>query len=75
MDVEEFQPIEKGFLKLTLQTKGITPSERALETVPKNGVRSCVPFRVRSLGPLERCSTNAIVSKELRHAMKRLNNN
>ena len=50
MDVEEFQPTEKWFLKLTLQTKWITPSERALETVPKNGVRSCVPFHLRSLG-------------------------
>ena len=55
LDVEEFQPIEKLFLKLTLQTKWITPSERALVTMPKNGVRSCVPFHLRSLGPLERC--------------------
>ena len=55
MAVEEFQPTRKRFLKLTLRTKWITPSERALKTVPKNGVRNCVHFCLRSLGALERC--------------------
>ena len=55
MAVEEFQPMRKWSLELTLQTKWITPSERALETVPENGVRSCVHFCLRLLGPLERC--------------------
>ena len=53
--VEEFQPTRKRFLKLTLRTKWITPSERALKTVPENGVGNCVHFCLRSLGALERC--------------------
>ena len=57
MAVEEFQPMRKRFLKLTLRTKWITPSERTLKTVQENGVGSCVHFCLRSLGPLERCVT------------------
>ena len=34
----------KWFLNLTLQTKWITPSERAWNTVPKNALGSCVQF-------------------------------
>ena len=52
---EEFQPMRKPFLKLTTQIRQIRPSARALKTVPKNCVRSCVHFCFRSLGPLERC--------------------
>ena len=51
----KFQPMRKRFLKLTLQTKWITPRERALKTVPQNDVGSCVHFCLRSLGLLERC--------------------
>ena len=47
--------MRKQFLKLTLQTKWITPSERALKTVLENDVRSCVHFCLRSLWHLERC--------------------
>ena len=35
MAVEKIQPMRKRFAKLTLRTKSITPSERALEIVPK----------------------------------------
>ena len=47
--------MRKWFFKLTLRTKLITPIERALKIVPKSGIRSCVHFCLRSLGPLERC--------------------
>ena len=50
MAVEEFQPTRKWFLMLTLGTKWIKPSERALKTVPKNDVGSCVHFCLRLLG-------------------------
>ena len=50
MAVEEFQPTKKWFLKLTLQTKWITPSEKALKTVPENGVGSCVHIFRGNLG-------------------------
>ena len=40
--VEKFQPMRKRFAKLTLQTKLITPSERAFKMVSKDGVISCV---------------------------------
>ena len=55
MALEKIQPMRKWFLKLTLRTKWITPSERALKTVPDNGVGSCVHFCLRSLVALERC--------------------
>ena len=42
------------FLKLTLRTKS-HQSERVLKPVSENGVRTCVNFCLRSLGPLERC--------------------
>ena len=38
------------YLKLTIATKRITPYERVWKTVPENGVISCVPFCLRSLG-------------------------
>ena len=43
------------FLKLTLQTKWITPCERAWKNVLENGVGNCVHFCLRPLEPLERC--------------------
>ena len=55
MAIEKFQPMRKRFVKLTLWTKWITPSERALKTVPRNGFGNCVHFCLRSLGALERC--------------------
>ena len=55
MAVEEFQPTRKWFLKLTLRTKWIMPGERALKTVPENGVRRFVHFCLRSLWPFEKC--------------------
>ena len=55
MALEKFSPPGKWFLKLTLQIKWSTPSERASKSVHKNGVVSCVQFCLRSLGPLERC--------------------
>ena len=48
--------MRKWFLKLTLQTKWIIPSDRALKPVSENGVESCVHFCLRSLVPFERCS-------------------
>ena len=53
--VEELQAMRKWFLDLTLRTKWITPCERAWNTVPQNGVASCVHFGLRSLVPFERC--------------------
>ena len=38
------------FLKLPLATKRSTPCEKVWKTVPENGVFSCVPFYLRSLG-------------------------
>ena len=55
MALEKFPPTGKWFLKLTLQKKWITPSERASKSVSENGVGSCVQFCLRSIGPLERC--------------------
>ena len=55
--VKEFQPVRRWFFELTLATKRITPCERAWKTVLENGVFSCVPFCLRSLGRLERCVT------------------
>ena len=43
-------------LKLTLATKRSTPCERVWETVPWNGVFSCVPFCLRSLERFARCA-------------------
>ena len=43
------------FLKLTLATKRSTPCERVWKTVPENGVFSCVPFCLRSLGCFAKC--------------------
>ena len=42
--VEKFQPKRKQLFKLTHWTKRITPSQRAIKTVPKNYVGSCVHF-------------------------------
>ena len=42
------------FLKLPLATKWKTSCERVWKTVPENGVYSCVPFCLRSLGPFEK---------------------
>ena len=53
--VKEFQPVRRWFFELTLATKRITPCERAWKTVLENGVFSCVPFCLRSLGCFERC--------------------
>ena len=47
--------MRKWFLKLTLRTKFITQSERVIKPVSENGVRTCVHFCLRLLGPLERC--------------------
>ena len=44
------------FLKLPLATKWNTSCERVWKTVPENGVFSCVPFCLRSLGCFERCA-------------------
>ena len=55
MAVEKFLPMRKWIVKLTPRTKWITPSERALKTVHKNGVTTCVRFCLRSLGLLEKC--------------------
>ena len=44
--------------ELTLATKQITPCERALKIMPENGVSSCVPFCLRSLGRFERCEVS-----------------
>ena len=55
--VKEFQPVRRWFFELTLATKRITPCERAWKTVLENGVFSCVPFCLRSLGCFERCGT------------------
>ena len=44
------------FLKLTLATKRSTPCERVWKTVPENGVFSCVPFCLKSLGQFARCA-------------------
>ena len=44
-------------LKLTLASKQSTPCERVWKTVPENGVFSCVPFGLRSLGRFARCVT------------------
>ena len=52
-DSQSEAPIQ-WFLKLTLATKRITPCERAWKTVPENGVFSCVPFCLRSLGHFAR---------------------
>ena len=54
MAVENFF-VRKRFFKLTLRTKWFMPSERALKSAPKNGVRSCMHFCLKSLEPLERC--------------------
>ena len=64
MAVEEFQPTKKPFLELTLQTKWIAPSERALKTVPENGIGNCVHICLRSLGALERCEIGKPSEKE-----------
>ena len=53
--VKEFPPVRKWFLGLTLQTKQITPCERAWKTVPENDVRNCVHFCLKPLMTLERC--------------------
>ena len=53
--VKEFQPVRRWFFELTLATKRITPCERAGKIVIENGVFSCVPFCLRSLGCFERC--------------------
>ena len=53
--VEQFQPTRKWLFKLTLRSKWIMPSGRALKSVPENGVGHCVHFCLRSLGALERC--------------------
>ena len=44
------------FVKLTLQSKWITPCERASKTVPENGVGNCVHLCLWPLEPLERCA-------------------
>ena len=54
--VKEFQPVRRWFYELPLATKRITPCERVLKTLLENGVFSCVPFCLRSLGPFERCA-------------------
>ena len=43
------------FLKVTPATKRSTPCERVWKAVPENGVLSCVPFCLRSLGRFARC--------------------
>ena len=53
--LKNFNQWRKWFLDLTLQTKWITPCERAWKTVPQNDVASCMHFCLRSLVPFERC--------------------
>ena len=55
---------EAGYLNLILATKRITPCERVLKTV-LNGVFSCVPFSLRSLGQFERCAAQRSRRKDL----------
>ena len=55
LSVKELQPARRWFSELILATKRITPCERVLKTV-LNGVFSCVPFSLRSLGRFERCA-------------------
>ena len=43
------------FLKLTLATKQSTACETVWKTMPENGVFSCVPYCLRSLGGFARC--------------------
>ena len=57
--------MRKRFLKITLRTKRITLSERALKTVAENSVGSCVHFCLRSLGPLERCVPSLLLPPEM----------
>ena len=72
MAVEEFQPTRKWFLKLTLRTKWIMPSERTLKTVPENGVGSCVHFCLRSIGLLGRCDAYRLVEQNLNETLKKV---
>ena len=51
---KEFQPVTRCFFELTLTTKRITSCEKAWKTLLENGVFSCVPFCLRSLGCFER---------------------
>merc|ERR1712156_1200053 len=51
------------FLKLTFASKWSTPCERVWKTVPQNGVFSCVPFCLRSLGISARCGLLRALTK------------
>ena len=61
---EEFWPIRKWFLELTLGTKQTTPRARAQKTIPENGAFSWVPFCFRSHVRFERCAPAQIKLNE-----------
>ena len=60
---EEFWPIKKWFLELTLGIKQTTPSARAQKTIPENGAFSWVPFCLRSHVRFERCGNHQFNNK------------
>jgi len=53
--MEEFWPVRKWFLELTLGTKRTTPHAGAQKTLPENYAFSGAPFCLRSVVRFERC--------------------
>ena len=57
---EEFWPIRKWFLELTLGTKQTKPRARAQKTIPDYDAFSWVPFCLRSVVRFERCDGDQV---------------
>ena len=68
MAVKEFHPTRRWFFEhSTPVVKQSTPCERVRKTVPENGVVSCVPFFLRSLGGFARCGSVELIANRQGH--------